>query len=350
MDKGEELDLKSKIFFFFREKLFNQMHISAKEGISKFKGDTSFHLYQALSYILINRVEEGIHSLETILNENDTKLAVTIALMYAHKLAGNTNKDIFVKLDTQMRDYRKSSEAIDFYHAAFVLITFNKNEKALDYAEKALNLQSDMFECLTLKGWILLYLKNNKKSYDNIKDLFQRSLQVNPRYLDTIIGYSESCLYQNEFSDALNTINKAVVRYTSTHLPLIQKIKIHLAMLDWDQVTETINRVASMDSKNLCIRKLSLILTLCRSANYEEAIVELEKFIKLLELMEPKNTKFSLDSTRLFSKICGKNHNILIETSKLLEVTLQNTPENSELVVEMGYQALLTGKIKEASR
>lgn len=351
MDKTDELDLKSRIFHCLREKQYNHMLNSSKEGISKFKGDSSFHLYHSMSLILINRLEEGIHDLETIRMENDIKLAVTIALMYSHKLLGVTNKDLFVKLDGQMRDYRKDADAIDFYHSCFVLVCMNKIEKALDYAEKALTLQSSLSECLTLKGWILLNLyKYGKKAAINIRDIFQTSLQLNPRNLDTIMGFTESCLLQNDFVKALETINKAIVRYNSTNLPLVQKLKIQLAAFDWDQVQETISRICSTDPKNLYTKKISIIIQSCRLANYEEVLMDIKKFAQLLESSESGNLQIVLETSQIFSRICNRNGEILSQTTVMLVNALQSNPESVELVTELGYQALAKGNTKEAQR
>lgn len=351
MDKSDELDLKTKIFYYFHEKQYNHMLNSSKEGISKFKGDPSFHLYHSLSLILINRLEEGIHDLEAIRMENDIKLAVTIALMYSHKLLGVSNKDLFVKLDGQMRDYRKDADAIDFYHSCFVLLCMNKPEKALDYAEKSLALQSSLSECLTLKGWILLNLyKSGKKAATNIRDVFHNAIQLNPRNLDAVMGFTESCLLQNNFAKALETINKAIVRYTASNLPLVQKLRIQLAAFDWDQALETVDRICSTDSKNLYAKKVSIITQLCRLGNYEEALNNIIKFTQLLEDSESGNMQIVLETSQLFSRICNRNSDILSQTTIMLVNALQSNSESMELVAELGYQALARGNTKEATR
>ncbi|KAJ8912019.1 hypothetical protein NQ315_003556 [Exocentrus adspersus] len=351
MNKSDELDLKSTIFYYFREKQYNSMLNKSKEGISKFKGDASFHLFHCLSLILANRLEEGIHSLETINMENEIKLAVTIALMYSHKLFGVSNKNLFLKLDGQMRDYRKDADAGDFYYSAFVLLCFNKSEKALDYAEKALAMQSSLSECLSLKGWILLYLyERGKRAAMNIKDVFEHALQLNPKNLDIIMGFTESCLLQNDSSKALEIINKAIVHHSATNLPLLQKLKIQLAAFEWDQVQETVNRINTIDSKNLYVKKISIIIKLCRLTNYEEAALDIENLSHLLDTVEPGNIQIVCEYSQLFSGICNKNVEILSQTTAMLVNALQNNPESLELIIELGYQALARGNSKEAAR
>ncbi|KAG5885606.1 hypothetical protein JTB14_024787 [Gonioctena quinquepunctata] len=328
MDKFEDLDLKSKIFIYFNEQLFNHMLNASKEGIFKFKGDSAFHLYHAMALMLVNRLEEGIHELETIRMENEIKLAVTIALMYSHKCLGVTNKELYSKLDGQMREYHK----------------------AFDYVEKALNMDSSSADYQTLKGWILLKIKNGRKSIDSIKGLFQSSLIQNPKNLTTIIGLTECYLAYNDYAEALNIINKAVVRFSSTNLPLIQKIRLQIANIDLDQAIETITRVCSTDPKNLITKKLYIVILMCRSETYIEALSEIEKFLIIMETTEPGNIQLMLEVVHLFSKICRKNDRILSETSKVLELAVQNNSDNANLIVEMGHHALLRGRIKEALR
>ncbi|KAJ8985639.1 hypothetical protein NQ317_015135 [Molorchus minor] len=351
MDKSDETDLKSKIFHYFREKQYTHMLNCSKEGISKFKGEISFHLYHSLALILLNRLEEGLHDLEAIRNENEVKLAVNIALIYAHKLLGVSNKELFLKLDAQLKEHRKTADAVDFYHSAFVLVCLNKSEKSLDYAEKALTMQSVFPDCLTLKGWILLQLcKLGKRTATNIKDIFEHALQQNQRNLDAIIGVTECYLVKRDFTEALNNINKAVVRYSSTNLPLLQKLKILLAAQDWDQAVETVNRITASDPKEIYAKKVLIVILLSRFANYEEAATEIRKFLQLLESLEVRNVHLFLENAQLFSRICGRNTEILSETSKMLNIALQSNSDNAEIVVELGYQALLSQKTKEAIR
>nr|CAH7760444.1 unnamed protein product [Callosobruchus chinensis] len=349
MEKTEEVELKSKIFYFFREKHWNQMLIASKEGILKFKGNPCFHLYQSLSLVLINRLEEGVHELEALRNENDIKLSVTIALMYGHKVLGVTNREIFTKLDAQMREYRKSTEAVDFYYSAFVLLCFGKPEKALDYADKALNIQSSLYECLSLKGWILIQLRGVKKC-DSVKELFHTALQHNANYMDAILGYTECCLMQNDTAEALNSINKAVVRHNNTSLPLLQKLRVHLASFDWEQALETANRINNTDSKNLTVHQTLIMISLCRSSSTEELIIQMKKFFKLVESIELNNVEFLLDSVKLFTRISDRNFEVYSETVKALENCLHANPEKADLVVELGYEMLFQSKMKEALR
>lgn len=346
----DETDQKAKIFYFFREKYYNQMINACNDAIAKYKTDVSLHLYHALALILINRLEEGIHELESIALESEVKLATTIALIYGNKLLGGS-KELFIRLDNQMREVRKSTDALGFYHSAFVLVAYNKLEKAIDYLDKAINLDNTLYEAYDLKGWILILLRQNgQRTTVNAKNVFQTSLDGNPKNLNAIMGLTECYIYQNDFKEALNIINRAVVKYSTINLPIIQKMKIQFAQKDWDQAIETMVRVKNVSPDNLDSLKQNIVLLLCRDANYEEASACIRNYIKELNTIEPNNSIICLETARLFSRICGKNLEILSEIKNLLDMLVQSNSENSDVVVELGYQSLLRGQVKEALR
>lgn len=347
----DQSDYRSKIFFYFREKYYNLMIAACKEGTTKFKNETSYRLYQALALLLNSRSEESINELDAIKNENNVKLSATIALIYAHKILGVSNKELFHKLDSQVREYRKTAEAIDFCNSGFVLFILNKPEKALDYVEKSINIQSDLVEALALKAWILLHLKKSgHRVSQNITEIFELALKDNKRNLDAILGVSESYLTQNKFEESLDAVNKGVVRYPNSILPLIQKMKVQFASQDWEQTVETMNRIINDKIDNLDAQKINILILLSRDANYEEATACIKKYIHEMELQEPKNGKILIENARLFSGICGRHIDVLKETHKMVERALQINPENVEFIVELGHQYLLSGRIKEAQK
>ncbi|CAG9772405.1 unnamed protein product [Ceutorhynchus assimilis] len=346
----EPIDYFAKIFYHFQHKYHNLLLSTCKDAIAKFPSNAAFKLYHSLGLMLTNRLEEGVHDLEGITQENDIKLASTIALMYGHKFLGAAGRDIFVKLDIQMKEYRKTAEAQDFYNSAFVLVTLNKAEKALDYAEKAVSIKTSS-EFLTLKGWILLMLKTlGKHNTTNIKTIFHNALQQNSKDLLAILGYTECCLHLGEFPEALIFINQAVVKFPTTNLPLIQKIKVHFASQDWDQTSETISRFSIMEGEILYGLKYEVLISLCHRQNYKETCSSIRRFLELLRKFEPNNTLVLLEASTLFSKLCSRREDILKETISMLEAGIQSNIDSADLVVELGYQNFLLGKIKEAIR
>ncbi|KAL1513227.1 hypothetical protein ABEB36_002663 [Hypothenemus hampei] len=348
----EPNDYFAKLFYHFYHKHYNLMLNCCKDASIKFPLNLTFKLYHSLALILINRLEEGVHDLEGISEENDVKLAATIALMYGHKYLDVCRKEVFVKLDGQMKEYRKNAEAIDLYNSAFVLLTFKKVEKALDYVEKAISMSNSDSDFLALKAWILLILKTQKKSSRNeAKSLFKSALQYNPRNLLASIGFTESCLHSGELSEAVNFVNQTVVKLTHSNLPLLQRIQVHFASQNWEQVLEAINSFTPSEGEILYTLHYEILIgLLVNSHDYKSICDNIKKLSDYLKKFEPKNVVLLLKLGKLYSRLCNRKEDVLKETMNLIEIAIQNNIDNAELIVELGNQNILLGRTKEAVR
>lgn len=343
-------ELKTTILYYFREKLYISALSLSKEGIAKYKGHSYFHLFHALAFVANNHVEEGIQILESIMSENDIKLSVIIALMYSNKLLGVSNKEIYLKLDAQMKETRKIAEPVDFYFSGFVLFSLNKLEKSLDYLDKALSLQSGMLECWTLKGWVLLELKKTgKKSVASISDIFIQSLQSKPN-LDSFLGLGEAYLYENNYEEAQSISNKTVVRFPNIDLSVLLKLKVQLAMQQWDLIGETLSRISTMNHNSLDALRISTLIILCHDTNYKEAVSSIKKFMAVFERTEQKNGHYLLETAKLFSEVCEKNIDVLKETYNMIEEAARNFSDDADFVCELGFHCLMQNKMRDASR
>lgn len=376
-------ELKAKIFFYSREKLYQSMLTVCKEGINRFSSDVTFNFYQTLALALNGRYQDSLRDLEALSLENDIKLSVVIAKLYINKNMGTTDKKVFAKLDEEMREYRSNTESSDFYNTAYTLSAFNKYRKALDYIEKALSQGSTNSDYLSLKGWILLYLQQNenipsetKISFDvsrkkidvssinadvssintdvsRIKSgvtskSFEEALQSNARNLDAALGLGFAYLLENNIDDAINATNKTVVRFPGSNLPLLQKMKLQLALKDFEQASETVNRVIDIKDSNLIALKINILILLCRNSNYEEASACITKLVQQMEKYESRNDKLFLELGQLFSRLCSRNLLVLVETYKMVEKALQISPNNPDYLTELAYQNILQNRVKEA--
>lgn len=342
-------DVKAKIFFYAREQLFHTMLNTCKEAINKFANDVTIHLYHALALSANGRFQEGIRELEVLKLENDIQLAVCVALMYANKLMGNSDKDLYTKLDAQMRDCRKIAVSIDFYNTAYVLFIFKKYEKALEYVEKALNLDASNSEFMGLKGWIKLYLKSQgSKKSEHFCETFQKAVENNQRNLDASLGLAQAYIIENNTDEAINAVNKAVVRFSNSNLPLLQKVKLHFISQDYEQALESIARIDSVDSSNITAIKTNILILLCNKSNYEEAGQLIARLFLEMEKKEPRNGILFMETCQLFSRVCSRNKFVLIESYKFIEKALHIFPDNTDFITELGYQNYFQGKYKEA--
>lgn len=336
--------LNSKILYLCREQFYNTMLKACVKGINQFQ-DISLLLYRALALVLCNRIDEGISELHNLKTESSIKLSVTIALMYANKFKEVTEKELYFKLDAQMREYRKSATGPELYNAAVVLYMFKKYTKAYDYVEKSLSLDSDNANSLALKGRLQLHLLNtNVQNFSNISFVFESILHQNPQNIDACLGLIDSYLNEKNYSGAINEANKAVVRFTDTNIPLIQKMRVQFAMQDWEQAIETMNRIMSLNEESLELMQINILILLCRDGNYDEAAKCIRKYCSEIEKVEPRNSVLLIENAQLFSRICGRNMNVLTETYSMAEKAVQVSANNAEFINELGYQCLLQGR------
>lgn len=94
--------------------------------------------------------------------------------------------------------------------------------------------------------------------------------------------------------------------------------------------------------------QIKILILLCRDSKHSDAALSLRKYSAELERMEPRNAVLLLENAQLFSRISGRNPDILTETYRMVEKALQISPNNADYINELGYQCLLQGKIKEA--
>lgn len=323
----------ARIRHFAIEHFYNSLVTLCKNS----RDSNTFRLYSAVALILYDRVGHGVSELNELKSEAGMQLPVAICLSYANKSES---------FELQLKELKKTAGCTELYHAAMVLFIFEKYKKALDYVNKALNMDANHEESLCLKGWLCLLLTSHNKP----SDLFEKVLQSNAQNLDASLGLAESYLQESNADGALGVLNKTIVRFPANSLPLIQKMRTLFSIQDWEQTIETMNRVIVTDTNNLEAVQTNILILICRDGNYDEAAQCIRKFCEILELVEPKNGRLYIENAALFSKCCGRNINVLTETYKMVETAVQFSPKNAEYFNELGYQCLLQDKTKEAAK
>lgn len=347
----EDRDLKAKIHYYCREKLYHAMQSVALDGLRKYPGDPTFRLYNGLSLVLGRRVQEGIRELEPLQTDRDVMIGAILALIYAHRRCNVVDREALSQLDSRLKDERKHAGEMGLYHAAAILYHTGKPEKAREYADKLLKSNPNSPDGLVIKGWIEMHAGKESKVKD-VPQYFDSALEHSPgkKNIDAIFGKVRYQELQKDYEGAIGLLNQLVVRFPSFTPPLVEKMKNQLALLDWDQALETANRILSADPHCLEALKIKVLTVICREGNYDEASLSLRRFYSEMEKSEPKNAELFVDSAQLFSRVCGRNGTILSETYRFAEKAAQLDPTSADLMTELGYQCLLQGKMKEAAR
>ncbi|KAK8788407.1 hypothetical protein V5799_021812 [Amblyomma americanum] len=339
-----ELLLKTRIHYYCREKYYRSMQRAAMEGLKRFSGDPVYRLYFGMSLIFEGRLQEGIRELDVVKESKDVALGGILALIFAHRKCGVVDKEAVAQLDAQLKETRKQAGEKVLYYAGLFLFLTGKHDKAREYIDRMLKVAPPTRDGLILKGWNEIASTRDKKS---AIQYFESQGVAVP---EALFGKAKCFECSGEVMKALEVVNQAVVLYTGFVPALLEKMKIHLALSDWEQMVDSCNRCLSQDSK--CIDALlHLILNqICKNGDYREASDRLSELVSLLEVVEPTNGVLYNRIAQLLSRISSRQNSILMHTQVLVEKACALQPANADYLAELGYQCILQNKTKEAAK
>ncbi|XP_042192463.1 tetratricopeptide repeat protein 21B [Callorhinchus milii] len=334
------------INYYCQEKYFNHIQIAANEGLKKYGNDPVFLFFRAFGILMEDRVQEAIRELEFVKDKQDVSLCCIMALIYAHKKCAIPDRDAIQELDGKLKEDRKTAGQMALYFAGVFLWHIGRHDKAREYIDRMIKVSNGAREGLILKGWIDLtsgrdaYAKKAVKYFDegmhDGKDPF------------AMMGKAQYFEMRQNYSGALEMVNQIIVNFPGFLPALIKKIKLQLALQDWEQTIETAHRLLQKDSQSIEAHRMLALHSLCREGNVKEAANRLGDLIGIMDRFEPHNPELFSKLALVFSRTCGRNQMILQQTYTLVERAFRLASHDSELANELGYQMVLQGKIKDA--
>lgn len=342
-------EIKYNILYYGRHKYYQTMQNCALEGSKKYPNDISFRLFSGFSLVLSGRYQEGIRELDNLHSVRDVNIGAIVALIFAHRSCQTVDKEAVLMLDEKLKAERKSTTGMGLYFAALFLFLQQKVEKARDYLERFLKQNGESPEGLCLKGWIELMSDKSTKS-KTASSCFKIVLEKDKKNLDASLGLVKVKELDRSYDEALALLNQVIVKNNTSILPLIEKMKLQLSTRDWEQALETSNRILTIDNNAIEAHRMKTLVIICREGNFNEGAINLKKLMAEIEKSESKNAKIFMDVAHLFASVCCRNSLILQETLRFAERAAQLEPGNADFLAELGYQHLMQGKLKEATR
>ncbi|XP_001655859.2 tetratricopeptide repeat protein 21B isoform X2 [Aedes aegypti] len=344
----DELDYKSVILYYGREKLYRTMQRIVLDATGKYTADTSFRFYNGIALILEGvRLQEGIRELNQLIGDKDLGMAVVLSLLYAHKRCSVIDKEELLSLDSRLKDERKRLTSMSAYYSSLFLFLTGKYDKAKEYADKAQRLGPNNPEILTLKGWCELVSHKPRSSF--ILDLFDKALE-HGKQIDANIGQVRYHQLNNDFEAAITVLNRLSVRYPELNIPLIEKMRCHLSNWNWENAVETSTRILNLEPTNLEALQVKILILVAKDGNYTSSLSALQYLFTTMEKIEPANGDLFMQTGQLFSRICGRNASILSHTYSFVEKAYKLNSSNAKYITELGYQNVLQKNYKEATK
>ncbi|ELU05036.1 hypothetical protein CAPTEDRAFT_159405 [Capitella teleta] len=325
------------------------MQNAANEGLRKYGNDPLLKFFVGYSMVLENRVQEGIRELEPLKDKRDVNLAACMALALAHKKAKTVDREAIQELDARLKEERKQAGEKGLFFAGLFLVQTGKYDKAREYIDRMLKMtDSPSKESLALKGWLELlcgreaYVKKANKYFDEalgsegIKDI------------DALFGKAKYMEMKRNFSGAMDIISQAVVAFPNFLPALLEKMRLQLALQDWEQTVETAQRALNLNSNCLQAQRYLILHQLSREGNYSEAASAMADLLQVMDREEPANAQLYDDFARVFGRICGRNAMVLQQSYFMAERAVQLDHTSADFLTELGFQLLMQGRHRDA--
>uniref|UniRef100_A0A670YJJ1 Tetratricopeptide repeat protein 21B n=1 Tax=Pseudonaja textilis TaxID=8673 RepID=A0A670YJJ1_PSETE len=270
------------INYYCQEGYFRHVQTIANEGLKTFGNDPVFLFYHSYGILMEGRIQEALLSLESIKNKQEVSLCTMMAMIYAHKK--RPNPGIIMDLDAKLKEHRKTVGQEALYFAGLFLWHIGRYEKAREYIDRMIKISNGSKEGWILKGWLDV-TSGKEASIKKAGKCFDEGLQ-NGNDIFALMGKAQYFEARQNYSGALETVNQIIANFPRFLPAFIKKMKLQLALQDWEQSVET----------------------------------------------------------------CGRNPDILQLTQMLVDRAFSLAPQNADIATELGYQMLFQGKIKEAMK
>ncbi|XP_054978983.1 tetratricopeptide repeat protein 21B [Sorex araneus] len=338
--------LKALINYYCQERYFHHVLVVASEGMKKYANEPIFRFYYAYGTLMEGKTQEALREFEAIKNKEDVSLCSQIALIYAHKMSPNPDREAILESDAKVKEQRKGAGPKVLYYAGLFLWHIGRHDKAKEYIDRMIKMSNGSKEGQVLRAW--LYITRGKEPYaKKALRYFEDGLQ-DGNDIFALLGKAQCLEMSQIYSGALETVNKIIMNFPSFLPAYVKKMKLQLALQDWDQTVETAQRLMLQDNQNVEALRMLTLYHLCREGNIEKAATKLGNLENALDAMEPQNGELFYKITMAFSRTCGRNQLILQKIQSFLEKAFSLTPQQSEVASELGHQMILQGKIKEA--
>nr|XP_033800547.1 tetratricopeptide repeat protein 21B [Geotrypetes seraphini] len=335
------------INYYCQERYFYHVQSAANECLKKYGNDPVSLFFRAYGMLMQDQVQEAIREFEFIKDNQDVSLCSLMALIYAHKKSSSPDREAIQEFDVKMKESRRSAGQKALYFAGLFLWHLGRHDKAREYIDRMIKISNGSSkEGLILKAWLDLtcgkeaYAKKAVKYFDDGiqdgKDIF------------AMLGKAQYFEMRQNYSGALETVNQIIANYPNFIPAFIKKMKLQLALQDWEQTMETAQRLLQKDSHNIEALQMLTLHYLCREGNIHEAATKLGDLINALSQFEPQNAYLFYKMALVFSRMCERNQLILQQTQTLVERAYGLANHNADIATELGYQMILQGKVKDA--
>ena len=348
--------------YYARSGYYRHMQTICDEMLKKRTGgsvDPTISFWRCVGMMLEGSVNEAIRELDGLSRRGDMALPVKVTLLYAHQRSKVVDTEEVARLEADLP--REDDNATDRarLHTALVLWHLGEIHQARRQTQALLRLNPQHVQALCLSGQLALadasaeVEANGDPSVhlDSAGNAFDQAMAASAakKDLETLMGKARLYVAREQLKEALECLNQVVVLYAWFLPALVEKFRVLVAMKDWEQATETAQRVLSQDAQNIEALRLVILFQLSQEARYSVACNRISDLADALDRHEPNNAPLYHKVAQTFARLAGSNLTVLQLTLSLATKACKIAPTKAEYVAEMGYQQMLVGDLNGAT-
>lgn len=345
---------------------------SSSSSVSLSEGELKF--WRAVGLSESGSVTESIREFDYLLRSSnssagvafsngiDMSLALTAALIQAHKNINSKEKDVLNNLKENLKNLSKSSDDAALVFAGRYFLWTDKAKQARQCIEKVYTKQQQNVEVLVLLGWLNLTSGNSRYERKSVS-FFEAALKLTHEKNDigALLGRVRYYERKRKLEKVLEDLNRIIVSYDGFNVALCEKARVLMQLNNYDEMLSTIQRV---DKNDLQALRLLALYELTREPStaggggsggstnrFNNATVSprLNELIDAMDRVEGKHAKLYYQTAQLFARVANRRRPILQQALVLVERACKLDPNNSSYLTEQGYQLLLLQEIAQAS-
>eukprot|EP00736_Rhodelphis_marinus_P011266 Rmarinus@m.19544 len=356
-------DVQALVNFYARVGYYRHIQTVCNEVLKKRTDDPVLLFWRAYGILMEGGTSECLRELEALLPRDaggcgaetaaakDVYLAALGMAIQAHKKFKVVDDNQVAMLEMRFATEETTRKETPLLIAATFFWHFGDIDQARTFVTKLNGMKGQLLSnAETLRGWIDL-TSSEPRHRRNALQYFEAATSSNTSTrgdLEAILGKAKYHEMHGEYAQSLDLLNQVVVLFPWFLPALTEKVRVLMAMGDWDQALETSQRVLSRDSFNIDALRMVVTYLLAREARYNVAANRISDLIESIDRHEPKNPALYCRVAKPFARLCGRNSQILQLSLALVDRARKLDPSCSEYLTEYASQQLMLGAYSEA--
>lgn len=121
-----------------------------------------------------------------------------------------------------------------------------------------------------------------------------------------------------------------------------------MVISDWEQCIETVTKVLAQDERNILALRIYVFYLLAREGNLEDGLQRLLFLKTTIEKAEPQNAHLLYKCAQLFSRVSGRDFDILRVCYDMVDRALKLNPIEADYAIEKASIILMSGDVQTA--